>query len=936
MDGAVEAVLQGLDVQAGGWQDLTHAVGVNVKNGGLATIRGGLVAARGGSISSIGVRAVGSRVSLQGSASARGNALVAALWLERAAGSSVTQSTLNVESTAGNSDAPDNRLFGVRALGASDGIVVNGSTINAGGYIDTMGDAVADAAGVSFEDCAGGAVRVSGSTIRVSATPRGIDPLERLPTDGVRVLGDCAAHIEDNHVESVGGQRQSGATGAIVNNAVHCGPSGLVPAACTVVGNDPLTTWKKGAATPGTPQGASTGISCEGGSCVLVSHNRVVALQQPVTMRAVFYQATGIAVSGSTLVRKNNVTAGCATRGVGIHASGGARVENNLARGSTTCDYPSPYGGFLNGSSIGLVADGADVHSNLLDGAGYEGFCGVSRGATASGASILRNNQLQAGICGPVPGGGDAYGLVLSSSTAVLETNAFHPGATALVGRPGNPPLDTIEEVNALAGTSVFGNFIRRVASDLFDAGTTAGAPPDDYVGNPRGATPDVGPYENTDLALPDPCTAVTCSGHGTCERVGRLARCSCDSGYAFPPEDPTRCEAPEGCELDNGGCDPVTTCYEDPNGIVCGDCPTGYTGTGQTGCDDIDECQTGNGGCDPLTTCTNVPGGRSCGDCPDGYAGSGELGCVEVGSCDPNPCQNGGTCSESAGVMTCDCPPGVNGVTCELVFTELTGTRATFCGLLSDGRATCWGATDLGQAMAPGGVFTGLASASIMVCGTRSDGSAECWGYGPNVLPPPTASFERLTVASDHACGLLSGSRSVLCWGADTGGQTLAPAGAFLALSAGSFHTCGIRESDRSILCWGLEGAGSQFDRGQKAVPAGAYREVAASTFGTCALRTDGQIVCAGKDLFDQSIVPPSGSFSTFRWNGHFGCAIDANGALTCFGEDAYGTGSPPGGAYTTLGITDYSACAVRGDNAVVCWGRDEAGLLTPPTNQP
>lgn len=37
------------------------------------------------------------------------------------------------------------------------------------------------------------------------------------------------------------------------------------------------------------------------------------------------------------------------------------------------------------------------------------------------------------------------------------------------------------------------------------------------------------------------------------------------------------------------------------------------------------------NGGCDLLTSCTNTPGSRTCGPCPEGFTGDGESGCVEA-----------------------------------------------------------------------------------------------------------------------------------------------------------------------------------------------------------------------------------------------------------------------------------------------------------------
>lgn len=59
----------------------------------------------------------------------------------------------------------------------------------------------------------------------------------------------------------------------------------------------------------------------------------------------------------------------------------------------------------------------------------------------------------------------------------------------------------------------------------------------------------------------------------------------------------------------------------------------------------------------------TGVTGGMggTAGNAGDGGGGSAGEG----GLCDPNPCQNGGDCSESGGVTTCDCAPGYEGPTC-------------------------------------------------------------------------------------------------------------------------------------------------------------------------------------------------------------------------------------------------------------------------------
>ncbi|XP_062499001.1 fibrillin-2-like [Corticium candelabrum] len=86
--------------------------------------------------------------------------------------------------------------------------------------------------------------------------------------------------------------------------------------------------------------------------------------------------------------------------------------------------------------------------------------------------------------------------------------------------------------------------------------------------------------------------------------------------------------------------CAPEVTCINNVGNFVCPVCPIGYVGGNKTGrglddantdrqvCTDVDECQINNGGCDTLTSCTNTIGSFQCGPCPLGYLGTGLTGC--------------------------------------------------------------------------------------------------------------------------------------------------------------------------------------------------------------------------------------------------------------------------------------------------------------------
>lgn len=85
----------------------------------------------------------------------------------------------------------------------------------------------------------------------------------------------------------------------------------------------------------------------------------------------------------------------------------------------------------------------------------------------------------------------------------------------------------------------------------------------------------------------------------------------------------------------------------------------------GQSECDDTD-CGA-HGSCDARGECACAEGyaGRDCGDCAGGYhEADGE--CEVDASCTPEACPEQATCTESEGVIECECVPGYAGDDCE------------------------------------------------------------------------------------------------------------------------------------------------------------------------------------------------------------------------------------------------------------------------------
>ena len=167
-------------------------------------------------------------------------------------------------------------------------------------------------------------------------------------------------------------------------------------------------------------------------------------------------------------------------------------------------------------------------------------------------------------------------------------------------------------------------------------------------------------------VVVPDPCLRENggCDFRATCTVEDGEAVCgACPSGFDGTGE--SGCVDIDECATGSGSCDPLTRCTNTAGDFTCSACPLGYGGSGADGCVDIDECATDNGRCDPLTACTNTVGSRTCSDCPTGYTGNGSGRCLDINEClaDNGDCDPHVICKNTAGSHTCgDCPEGYVG----------------------------------------------------------------------------------------------------------------------------------------------------------------------------------------------------------------------------------------------------------------------------------
>jgi len=187
--------------------------------------------------------------------------------------------------------------------------------------------------------------------------------------------------------------------------------------------------------------------------------------------------------------------------------------------------------------------------------------------------------------------------------------------------------------------------------------------------------------YHNTPqgCVLNTRCVASSCSGHGTCTEVDNDAVCACQPGFFGDNCSQTcgdrACGAGQ-CRIENNrsvcvcsvGFDPATNCTS---------CATGYSPDGAGGCQRHSVCAAdscnGRGVCaiDPTNSalscsCDAGWGGAACDSCAPGFVMQGGA-CVARQSCTPSSCSGKGSCSDDSGFAVCHCSPGFAGRDCSI-----------------------------------------------------------------------------------------------------------------------------------------------------------------------------------------------------------------------------------------------------------------------------
>ncbi len=184
--------------------------------------------------------------------------------------------------------------------------------------------------------------------------------------------------------------------------------------------------------------------------------------------------------------------------------------------------------------------------------------------------------------------------------------------------------------------------------------------------------------------------------------------------------------------------------------------------------------------------------------------------------------------------------------------------------------------------------------------------------------------SWRDLSAGLFHACAI-RGDGVLACWGQDTGGQTLPPAGdQWRQVVVGNEHGCALDDTG-AITCWGCGGE-DPGDEGQCDPPAGTFIHLDAGEANNCAMDGAGALQCWGKNNAGQNDVPDGTvaiDFSTYY--GHT-CAIHPDRTMTCWGEGLWGqTDVPEDIDFDRVGVSDWTTYAIDTDGVFHCWGRKD-----------
>ena len=120
--------------------------------------------------------------------------------------------------------------------------------------------------------------------------------------------------------------------------------------------------------------------------------------------------------------------------------------------------------------------------------------------------------------------------------------------------------------------------------------------------------------------------------------------------------------------------------------------------------------------------------------------------------------------------------------------------------------------------------------------------------------------------------------------------------------------------------------------------IPTRTFKAVTAGFEHSCALDTDGAITCWGNNWYGQTDAP-TGQFKAVTAGGSsttgHTCALDTDGAITCWGDNSGGQTDAPSGQFKAVTAGGVHSCGLRDNGTITCWGNNRDGQTDAPSGQ-
>ena len=112
---------------------------------------------------------------------------------------------------------------------------------------------------------------------------------------------------------------------------------------------------------------------------------------------------------------------------------------------------------------------------------------------------------------------------------------------------------------------------------------------------------------------------------------------------------------------------------------------------------------------------------------------------------------------------------------------------------------------------------------------------------------------------------------------------------------------------------------------------PEGDYGAVSSGWDHACALSADRAITCWGNNVDGQADAS-DGSYSTVSAGDGHTCALSTDGAIECWGNNFFGQADAPEGSYSAVAAGWDHSCGLGTGGTVTCWGTNQYGQSDAP----